>query len=178
MLADSTYKEKLKNWLAKNYLKEIAESLITSLKDNPDPGAMSIREEAFNLAGRLQSAKQEYQGGRIERDEFELDENKIRASLNAMIDALEPDWGPAMPPPAHSRPVLSNADPLDVIFKFLLLGLGLVSVGLFIHTMVFQASSEKFPLFILSIVGCSGGFFGYGKWRLIELQRFSNQLQY
>ena len=180
MPTDVSYKEKLKKWLAQNYLKEIAESLIASLKDHPDPGAVSIREEAFNLLGRLQSATKEYQGGRIERSEFELAENNIRASLSSMIDALEPDWGPRAPSPAP-RPsfAAAPADPLDRVFKFLLLGLGVVSVGLFVHTMAFQAAGEKMPLFMLSIVGCSGGFIGYGKWRLIELQRFSQQqLQY
>jgi len=163
------YRDKLQGWLAQNYLKEIAESLISEVDEHADPGAASLRSDAINLLGRLRSAQREYNTGQLSREDFELLENQIRSSLSDMIGSLKPDW--MYKTKKIELPVNPPRDSLDQVFKLILLTLSLLAIGLLIYTIFFNNKpEEKLPFTILSVVGGSGAFYGYGRWRIIELQ--------
>lgn len=170
-----TYKAQLKHSLSDNHLEEVADSIVETLGRNQAQGATELSNDAINLLGRLKSVKRDYRNGLVSRQQYDLEENNIRAALNDIIDDIKPEWLPEdreQPSAVHKPPLRAERDPLDQVFKLLILLLCLISIGLLIYSTLFiqHRLEDKLPHMVLSIVGGSGAFYGYMKWRIIELR--------
>lgn len=172
------YQEQLKDWIANNLLEKVAESVVDRVDASSGVEANNCRNEAINALSRLRTIGTAQRTGQLSFAEYQLELNKIRPGLNSIVDDLREEWLKAKPDQSDQR--LHRAigqrqpDRLDHVFKLLMLLLCLLSIGLFIFTMTLlnRPLVDKLPHMVLSIVGGSGAFYGYMKWRLIELQTF------
>ncbi len=177
-------RDELKAHIAQNHLVGVTNALLASLGSAGAEDAQSLQNELVNILGRLNRLRQQQRQATIGADELSLAYNQIRVGLSHLVDEFPAEWLPPTPikiapePPilaaTQTSPATGKTDPLDNIFKLMILLLGLLSTGIFIYSIFTSTQAESMNTQLVpmafSLVGGSGAFFGYMRWRLIELR--------
>lgn len=174
------YKAQIEELLSQNHLEDAANSLIATIGNTNSEAARELKKIAITRLGSLNGLKNQAMAGGLTLQEYQKEEAKILVALSEVKDKIKPEWLPTLSgteaiekaSPRQIPSLQKSSDPLDMVFKLLLLLLGIVSIGLLVYSALFISTKleDKLPHLAISFAGTSGGFYGYMRWRIIEMK--------
>ncbi len=174
--------KELQELISKDKLRKVLEKIIqyaTAQSANKTEWT-KVRDTALHNLSRLSSIENQRGLGLIRDDDYSHEANNIRWTTIKLVGVVNNEQFDELsklnleketPPPGTQSSGKTEHNLLDNIFKFLLLFLFLVSIIILIRSLVLsdQEREERVLQGAISLLGGSGAFIGYFRWRLLEL---------